>query len=205
MSPEHPVWEEFARGMASLQRPAAENVVRVAGVEGMERCKVLDIAASHGVFGIAIARHNPRAEVYALDWANVLPFARANAEAEGVADRFHEIPGSAFDVDFGTGYDLVLLMNFFHHFDKETCERLMRKVHAALGEGGRAVTQEFVPNEDRVSPPVAATFPLVMLGTTEAGDAYTFSEYERMFANAGFSRSELRESPPPSQLIVSYK
>lgn len=205
MSPEHPMWEEFARGMAALQGPTAEFVVQTAEVADMERCKVLDIAASHGVFGITIARHNSRAEIYALDWANVLPFARENARAAGVAERFHEIPGDAFEVDFGEGYDLVLLMNFFHHFDPATCERLMRKVHAALAPGGRAVTQEFVPNEDRVSPPMAATFPLVMLGSTEAGDAYTFSEYERMFRNAGFTRSELREGPPPAQIIVSWK
>ena len=205
MTPEHPMWEEFARGMAALQGPAAEAVARMVGAAEMETCKVLDIAASHGVFGITLARHNPRAQIYAADWANVLPFARENARAAGVADRFHEIPGDAFEVDFGQGYDLVLLMNFFHHFDRPTCERLMRKVHAALGEGGRAVTQEFVPNEDRVSPPAAATFPVVMLGTTEAGDAYTFSEFERMFANAGFSRSELREAPPPGQFIISYK
>ncbi|HYN85962.1 MAG TPA: class I SAM-dependent methyltransferase [Pyrinomonadaceae bacterium] len=205
MSPEHPMWEEFARGMASLQGPMAEFVARTAGVADMESCKVLDIAASHGVFGITLARHNSRAEIHALDWANVLPFARENARAAGVAERFHEIPGDAFEVDFGEGYDLVLLMNFFHHFDPPTCERLMRKVHAALAPGGRAVTQEFVPSEDRVSPPVAATFPLVMLASTEAGDAYTFSEFERMFRNAGFSRSELREGPPPGQVIVSWK
>ncbi len=205
MMPEHPIWEQFARGMAALQRQPAEFVAQTIDAAGMQTCKVLDIAASHGVFGLTLARHNPRAEVYAVDWPNVLPFARANAEAEGLAERFHEIPGSAFDVDFGEDYDVVLLMNFFHHFDKPTCERLMRKVYKALREGGRAVTQEFVPDEDRVSPPMAAAFPLVMLGTTEAGDAYTFSEFERMFANAGFSRSELREGLPPSRFIVSYK
>src|SRR6185369_2508977 len=95
--------------------------------------------------------------------------------------RFETIPGSAFTADFGSGYDLVLLTNFLHHFDVPTNEALLRKVHAALKPGGRAVTLEFVPNEDRVSPPVAAEFSLMMLGNTPAGDAYTFSELDRMF------------------------
>ena len=205
MTTEHPMWEDFARGMAALQGPAAEAIAALVGASEMESCKVLDVAAGHGVFGVTIARHNPRAEVYAADWANVLPFARANAERAGVASRFHEIPGNAFEVDLGRDYDLVLLTNFFHHFDRETCVRLMRKVHAALKDGGRAVTQEFVPNEDRVSPPAAATFPLVMLASTPAGDAYTFSQYDEMFREAGFSKSELHEAPPPGRLIVSYK
>jgi len=139
-----------------------------------------------------------------LDWRNVLPFARRNAEEAGIVERFHEIPGDAFEVEFGEGYDLVLLTNFFHHFDAPTCTRLMRKVHAALKDGGRAVTLEFVPDEDRVSPPVAASFALVMLGTTPAGDAYTFSEFDQMFRDAGFSRSEPHPAPP-GQIIVSHK
>ena len=204
MTAEHPMWEEFARSMAAMAAPAAEMIVGLTGAGAMETCKVLDIAASHGAYGIAFAKANPRAEIYASDWRNVLPFARERARREGVADRFHEIPGSAFDVDFGADYDVVLVPNFFHHFDRPTNERLMRKIHGALNEGGRCVTPEFVPDESRVSPPQSAAFPLIMLGTTPAGDAYTFAEYEEMFANAGFSRSELHQGPV-QQIIVSHK
>lgn len=48
-------------------------------------------------------------------------------------------------MDFGDGYDVVLLTNFLHHFSPPTNETLLRKVHAALKPGGRAVTLEFVP------------------------------------------------------------
>jgi len=93
-----------------------------------------------------------------------------------------------------------------HHFDLQTCENFMRKVHAALKKGGRAVTVEFVPNEDRVTPPIAASFSMMMLGGTPAGDAYTFSEYDRIFKNAGFGRNELRPLPmSPTQAIISHK
>jgi len=81
----------------------------------------------------------------------------------------------------------------------------LRKVHAALAPGGRAVTLEFVPNDDRVTPPEAATFSLIMLGSTPHGDAYTFAELERMFANAGFTRSEhFRQPAMPGSVIISY-
>src|SRR6266540_2594835 len=53
----------------------------------------------------------------AFDWANVLEVGSENAEKFGVADRWRALPGSAFDVSFGAGYALVLLPNFFHHFD----------------------------------------------------------------------------------------
>jgi hypothetical protein len=82
----------------------------------------------------------------------------------------------------------------------------MRKIHAALNDEGRAVTVEFVPNEERTEPPQSVTFALIMLVSTAHGDAYTFGEYEKMFANAGFSRSEQRQSPMGfEQVIISYK
>ncbi len=193
MTPEHPMWEEFARSMTAMAGPASEAIASIVGADGDGDLQGARHRREPRRLRHRLARRNPRAQVYALDWQNVLPFARANAEAAGVAERFHEIPGDAFEVDFGTDYDLVLLPNFFHHFDQPTCVRLMRKVHAALKEGGRAVTLEFVPDETRVAPPAAATFPLVMLSSTPAGDAYTFSEYDEMF-RAGGLRAQ-RESP----------
>jgi ubiquinone/menaquinone biosynthesis C-methylase UbiE len=201
-APDHPMWVDFAEGMAPLARMSAELMARLLRAESLGPCKVLDIAAGHGMFGITLARHNPQAEIVAVDWSNVLALAQRNAEAAGLAGRFRTIAGSAFDVEFGAGYDLVLLTNFLHHFDAPTCERLLRKVCAALKPGGRAVTLEFVPNEDRVSPPEAATFSLIMLASTPGGDAYTFAEYEQMFRNAGFSRSELHALPPSFQQVV---
>ncbi len=206
IAPDHAVWVDFARAMAALQMMPAELIAQLIGAAQMGNCKVLDIAAGHGVFGIAIARHNPDAEIVALDWAAVLEVAKANAAQTGVADHYRTITGSAFDVDLGDGYDLVLLTNFLHHFDAATCEALLRKVHAALKPGGRAVTFEFVPNDDRVSPPVPAGFAMVMLATTPQGDAYTFAEYEAMFSKAGFAKTAFHNLPPTmQQVLVSQK
>src|SRR5205085_9803535 len=96
--------------------------------------------------------------------------------------------------------------NFLHHFDADACRRLAAKAHAALAPGGRALTLEFIPEPDRVTPPSTAGFALTMLATTARGDAYTFAEYEAIFAAAGFRRSEFHALPPTTQqAVVSYK
>lgn len=203
---DNPLWVEFARSMAPLQSLPAEGLARMLEAEKGEKWKVLDVAAGHGLFGVAIARHNPNAEIYALDWAKVLDVAAENAGAAGVASRHHAIPGSAFDVNMGSGYDLILLTNFLHHYDPPAIENLLRKVHAALAPGGRAITLDFIPNEDRVSPRLPASFSVIMLNNTKGGEAYPFSDYQRMFRNAGFSSSELRDMPAgPSRVIISRK
>jgi ubiquinone/menaquinone biosynthesis C-methylase UbiE len=167
---------------------------------------VLDVAAGHGMFGLAFAEAYPRAEVTALDWPAVLVVAREHARAAGVDGRFHTLAGSAFETPLGGPYDLVLLPNFLHHFDPATCEGLLVTVGRALAPGGRVVTVEFVPDEGRVTPPHAAMFGLVMLCTTPAGDAYTFAELDAMFRRAGFARSRLRvPGPAGPQVIISQR
>src|SRR6266536_3963848 len=206
LAPDHPMWVKFARAMAPMMAMPAQQLAPLVDPAANQKLKILDIAAGHGLYGLAFAKRNPKAEVVAVDWANVLEVAKENAQAAGVSDRFHTKAGSAFDVDYGTGYDVILLTNFLHHFDVPTCEGLLGKVHAALQDGGRAVTLEFIPNPDRVSPPQAAAFSMMMLGMTPAGDAYTFAELENMFRNTGFARSEMFELPPTIQrVVVSYK
>ena len=208
VKPDNPIWVEFARSMVPLMKPAADFIgdLVTRDVVESESLKVLDVAAGHGIFGVSIAARHPGAEVVALDWPAVLEVASENAEKAGVADRFTRLPGNAFDVDFGEGYDVVLLTNFLHHYDVPTCTGLLRKVHGALNDGGRAVTLEFVPNDDRISPPEQAAFSMMMLATTASGDAYTFKQLEGMASEAGFANSELhRLDGPPQSVIVSSK
>ena len=126
MNPDHPMWVDFARSMIPMMFMAAEEIAQLVGAAQGAKCRVLDIAAGHGIFGVAIAKHNPNAEITAVDWQNVLTVAQETAQQFGVADRYHTLPGSAFELDYGTGYDLVLFTNFFHHFDAPTCEMLMK-------------------------------------------------------------------------------
>lgn len=201
-APDHPVWVEFARTMAPLMIASAQGAAELISLDASRDTRVLDIAASHGAFGIAIAQKNPRAHLVALDWESVLAVTRENASGAGLANRFSTVTGDAFTVDLGRDYDLVLVPNFLHHFNIADCTKFLRRVHGALRPGGRVAIVEFVPNEDRISPPGSATFSVVMLGTTPEGDAYTFAEYQRMLADAGFKDAAIHALPPTPQSAV---
>lgn len=203
LDPDDPIWVEFARSMGPMVAPQAQALARLIAASSRPE-SILDVAAGHGLFGIFIAARIPAARVVAVDWAGVLEVARENAERFGVADRYTTNPGSAFDVPLGHGYDLVLLPNFLHHFDPPTNVQLLTRLRAAIRPGGTVATVEFVPNDDRVSPPIAAAFALTMLGSTPAGDAYTFAELDRMFRDAGFGRSRIQPlEGTPHQVVLT--
>ncbi len=205
-SPEHPMWVEFARSMAPMMMMPAKMIAGILGSDAGAPWRVLDVAAGHGMFGLTIALSNPNAKITALDWPAVLQVAEENAKRFGVSDRFEKLSGSAFSEDFGKDLDVVLFTNFLHHFDVATCEQLIRKAYTALKPGGRLAVLEFVPNDDRVSPPMAATFSLVMLADTPAGDAYTFKQLHQMCTNSGFSMVERHDLPPtPETLVLATK
>ena len=205
VSRENPVWLTFARTMAPLMVPASQLLAARVGRESGP-LSVLDIAAGHGLFGIAFATRNAQATVTGVDWKFVLEAALENAARAGVADRYRTIPGSAFEVELGGPYDVALLPNFLHHFDEQTCVGLLKRLHAAMTPGATLAILEFVPNEDRVSPPWDAMFALIMLASTGHGDAYTFQDLSRMCQAAGFERAELITLDPlPQRVVVAGK
>lgn len=199
VEPEYDGWVSFAEAMGAVMLPNAQALATILGsVSG----HVLDVAAGHGLFGITLAQKNPGVRVTALDWPKVLDVARRNATSMGVRDRLTTIAGDAFTVDLQGPYDVILLTNLLHHFSPDHCTTLLKRLRAALRPGGRLVTLEFVPDDDRISPPMSATFPLVMLATTASGDAYTFPELERMLRAAGFTNSKLHQPEVCAQQVV---
>src|SRR5262249_34223971 len=88
MSHDNPVGVRFARAMQPLSFGVAQTVSGLVELDPGKKTKALDIAASHGMYGLAFARQYSNLEVVAVDWANVLEVGRENAEKFGVADRW---------------------------------------------------------------------------------------------------------------------
>lgn len=198
-------WVNFAESMVPMAALIAARTAQIIDGRNAGSIRVLDVAAGHGEFGLAIARRNPAAHIVGLDFPDVLPVARRRAAQAGFDDRYATLEGSAFDIDLGGPYEIVLLPNFLHHFDIETVEAFLKKVGAVVKAGGCIVTVEFVPNEDRVSPPAPAMFSLTMLTNTN-GDAYTFAELDGMLRRAGWTKSRSYTAlPTPQTIIVSER
>jgi hypothetical protein len=204
VAPDHPVWVRFARAMAPFAAPGAKRLAAFVGGFSAPPATVLDVAAGHGLYGIEVARAVPTATVTAVDWAEVTVVAQENARAAAVDDRYRIVVGSAFDASWGSGFDLVLLPNILHYFDRAGCVALLRRVRSSLSRAGRVLAVEFVPNADRVSPPLQAAFAFFALATSRGGDAYTVDDLDGMAHAAGFSGVSARPLAPTAQTLVEF-
>jgi ubiquinone/menaquinone biosynthesis C-methylase UbiE len=198
-------WMTFAQAMIPLMAPVAAATAEVVNVKNAGPIRVLDIAAGHGEFGLALARKNRDAQIVAIDFSEVIAIAIKRANEAGCGNRYTTLEGNAFDLDLGGPYDIVLLPNFLHHFPPEKVERFLVKVASVVKEDGLLVTVEFIPNDDRVSPPAAGMFSMMMLVVAD-GDAYTFAELDNMLRRAGFSKNRAYPAlPTPQTIIVSER
>jgi 2-polyprenyl-3-methyl-5-hydroxy-6-metoxy-1,4-benzoquinol methylase len=205
-APDNPVWVDYAKGMGPLSSRTAEGMADLLQRWDLPARNVLDVAAGHGLYGIAVAQRYPEAQIVALDWAAVLEVAVGNAAKAGIGERYRTRSGDAFAIDLGTGYDLVLVPNFLHHFSASARVSFLRRVTRALAPRGAIAIVEYMPNEDRISPPVAAWFALTMLTNTPEGDAYTACEFEAMCGEAGLEPVRFAPVPAsPQSLLVAVK
>jgi len=204
--PECSDWVTFAENMTPLMSGACELVSEECARKAGPRMKVLDVAAGHGLFGISVAHRIREAQITAQDWPNVLKIAQRNANSAGVGDRYHLLPGDIFKVDLDGEYDVILVANLLHHFDQPACIRLLEKLHQSMAEEGRLIILEFVPDEDRVTPPIPASFALMLLGVTPAGDVYSARQLDEFLSAARFNKPVVVPVPQsPQCLVISEK
>ena len=106
--------------------------------------RVLDLGCGTGLELEEYFRMNPDASVTGID----LSEAMLNALKEKFPDRkIRLICGSYFDVPLGRGtYDAAVSVESLHHFTAGQKEALYRKLHAALGDNGRFVLTDYLPN-----------------------------------------------------------
>jgi SAM-dependent methyltransferase len=185
--PEHEFWVEFSAASEQISAIGANAVAEQLALDPQRPAELLDVAVGSGVYGFTALQRYPRARLTSLDWANVLAHARTIAERRGVADRVTWLAGSAFDTPLPTAhFDAVLMSHFLHHFAADENIALARRLFAALKPGGQLLVHDFVPDDARTAHEPALLFAVIMLASTEHGNAYTFAELRQQLEAAGF-------------------
>jgi SAM-dependent methyltransferase len=144
-------WALYQRAMRSLAGIAAPEVARRLPVpQGAQ--DMLDIGGSHGYYSVALCRHHPRLRATVLDLPQAVTYAAPLLAKEGMGDRVVHWTGNALLEDFGVGsYDLILIAQLVHHFDKATNRELVMRASHALRPGGSLIILEALKPTSRIA------------------------------------------------------
>jgi len=208
-TPEYPYWQDFAAYAGAVAAPTAERAATAldAWAGTRTQLRVLDVACGHGLYGFTLARHQPQAQVWSLDWETVLAVTRQHAERLGVSDRVRTIAGDMFTTPLGGPYDVVMITNVLHHFSEDRGTELIRRAAGVTAPGGRIVLVGFtVDDRPPDLDPEPHLFSILMLLWTFQGEVHSVRAYRRMLASSGFGEPEVLTVPSlPLRVIIAER
>lgn len=198
--------EEFFQKLVSQIFPMSYPGARVAAEKlELENSNILDVAAGSGAWGLAFAERDINTRVTALDWPGVLKVTKKFVNKFGLDARFSYISGDLREVDFGIGYDLVILGHICHSEGAENTVKLMARCYNSLKNGGMLLIADMIPDDERCSAAFPLLFAVNMLVSTTEGNTFTMKEYKEWLENAGFHDIKTLDIPGPSPLILATK
>ena len=195
---------DYSDLMASSQRFVIEELLSAYDFSG-HRC-VLDVGGGKGGWIVALARRHPHLQLMHFDLPPVSALARANFEAQGVADRVQAFGGSFSSDPLPVGADLVTLLRVAHDHPDHVVRTILAAIHDALPRGGTLVLAEPMaetPGTGAVADPYFH-FYLMAMGL---GRLRTADELMALIREAGFDQVEQVANPMPMHagLLVARK
>jgi C-methyltransferase len=209
-TPDNPFWHDFQRASRQIAGMTGAVIADIAASlfppAGPKR--ILDIACGSGLYGFSMLKRFEDARLVSMDWPGVLELTRPIAEQMGLSNRVEFRPGDIFKDELGSGYDLIIAANIYHHFNPDKNRKLSRRLFEAAAPGAILIIVDMIPDENREKANFQLTFALTMLIWTQEGDTYTLSEYERMLAPVGWRDIMLKEvpgGPRVTQAVIARK
>lgn len=150
--------------------------------------RLLDVGGGHGVFSIMMCQAYPNLHATIIDSPAALEVAARHVALHNMADRVSLLPGDMWQIDWGTGYDAVLLFNLLHHFDTVTNLKLLRQAHVTLKPGGTVAILDQIAGKVAGSATNAVISLVALMYYVFAdGRVFEHDELTELLAGSGFS------------------
>ena len=166
--------------------------------------ELLDIGGGSGGLGITIAKSNPQLIATILDLPSVTPLTKKFVENENANNQIKIFAADAVNDPIPGLYDVVIARHLFQVLSRKSAQKLLNKIEKILKPGGSLYIIGFILENSRQAPSQAVDFNLVLITSSEFGEAYTDHEYREWLRNAGFT-DDTRILLPNGSSLISVK
>lgn len=165
---------------------------------------VADIGGADAWLSIHLCLQHPQLNCISYDLPPVEPLAKKKVEQFFLQDRIEIRSGDFFKDSLPTA-EIITMGNILHGLNEQAKQETVQKVYDALPANGVFIAIENIIDEDRRQNAFGLMMSLNML--IENGDAfdYTFPDFQKWTATAGFSRSEIIALTGPASAAIAYK
>jgi ubiquinone/menaquinone biosynthesis C-methylase UbiE len=176
--------DQFSRAQHAGSLGPAHVLARRVDLSGATR--LLDVAGGSGAFTIALCARFPELRATILDFPNVTAVARRYVAEAGLSDRVEFVSGNALDVDWPPA-DVVLMSYLLSAVPGADIGRLFARARDALSPGGQLLVHDFMLDDDRRGPDLAALWFLQYLALSTDTVSFTQAELTAQLDEAGLA------------------
>ena len=149
---------------------------------------LLDVAGGTGGFAIRLCEKYPNINITILDFPNVIKLGEKKVANAGLTNRINFVAGDALDYDWPTGsFDAILMSYLYNGVPEKEIPRLANKAFNAINSGGFYIIHDFMVENDRNGPHLAALWQLQHLAFTPTAKSLTPNWVSHILKDVGFT------------------
>ncbi|MEI2383625.1 methyltransferase [Breoghania sp. JC706] len=164
--------------------------------------KMLDVGGGTGAFSISLCKAYPELSSTVLDFPNVVKVGEDFVKAAGLSDRVRFKGGNALEGEWPSPVDVVLMSYLFSGVPGESIPGLVRKAMDVLSPGGHFIVHDFMVEDERTGPKLAALWQLQHVAFNPKAKSITGGYVSQLMKDAGFAGIEVSEMIPGMTMMV---
>jgi len=199
-------WRRYVRGFATFARFTNQEVVNAVKPRVSPR-KLLDVGGGHGIYSVAFCKRYPELLADVLELSQAALYGKEIVKEEGMDSRVRFKEGDLRSIDWGMGYDIVLLLQVIHHLSEQEANDAINKAYGALNPGGQVVALEFKHETGEKDLSFPAGMSELYFNLLSGTRSYPEQDVLSWIARAGFKEVSERglKSVPMTCLLTGIK
>jgi ubiquinone/menaquinone biosynthesis C-methylase UbiE len=168
--------------------------------------KLLDVGGGTGAMSIRFLEENPDLISTIIDFPNVSEIGWQFISAAKMIERIRYIPGNALKVEWPKEQDAILMSYLLSGIPGNEIPRIIEYAFECLVEGGCLILHDFMVEDDRTGPSMAALWQLQHMAFTPEALSITPGWLKERLKETGFLDIRQNEIVPGmTKAIFAYK